>query len=538
MHIHQFEKNVSKVILSRGKDYYNKNLIREFKQIAQNAWRAKILDTDEYFVYIELKNDKIVESYCTCPFDGTCKHEVAAYYAIRESLIQSNVEAVDFMAFFNEKTKAELVDVLVEIMEQYPSIQERWIPKKVNVIKNATHLILQAEEKILKSVNRLFKRGFWQADDFEEPIESIFEVMEQAQQLTNEDPLTAFALFEVCFERISDIVDNCPSWLYEQTLEEMYRIFSDSLQTVQSTEQAIEWTKWLLVKFDQNVKVKKEYLFLMEAAITLSPVSNMKYHILEALQHYTKKTGDKKLAYDLEFQLLKTVGAESEIESFYKKVDIHSTLRVQMIHFAIDRKQYANALTLCAEGIEQDASSLHYRNQYLISAFSIHQMMGNLPAQRTVAFELALGGQLDDIDRLKNLYEGEEELLHDILNDLIEILEQQQPLPNHYPILLEKTYQWERLLKYCQQDIERILRFGHSLQPHYPQEVEILHVQHILALANVASNREHYSHLASIITCLQQLGYQDRAIELKAYLIETYPRKKALHDILNAMSIL
>lgn len=538
MHIHQFEKNVSKVILSRGKDYYKKNLIRELKQIADNAWRAKILGSDEYFVYIELKNDKIVESHCTCPFDGTCKHEVAAYYAIRESLTEGNEEAVDFKAVFNKKTKAELVDILVDIMKQYPLIQEYWKPKKVNAVKNETLLILQAEEKILKSVNRLYRKGISEADDFEEPIESIYEVIEQAQQLTNEDPLTALALFAVCFERISDIEDDCPSWIYDKTLEEMYRMFYDKLETVQSNEQAIEWTNWLLVKFEQNVKVNKEYIFLMEAAIALSPVSNMKYHIFEALQRFKQTTGDKMLALDLEFQLIRNVGVESEIEAFYKKDDIHSTLRVQMIRFAIDRKHYADALTLCVDGLEQDVSSQHYRNQYLMSAFSIHQLMGNLPAQRTVAFELALGGHLDDIERLKILYDGEEKLLHDILNDLTEVLEQQEPLPYHYPIFLEKTYQWDRLLVYCQQDIEQILHFGHLLQPHYPQEVEILHVQLILELANVASNREHYSYLATVISCLQQLGFQEKAIEIKAYLMEKYPRKKALHDELNALSII
>ena len=87
MNIYHFENEVSKVILSRGKHYYKENTIKQLKQVAANAWKANVYGTDNYFLYVELDKDYIVESVCTCPFDGTCKHKIAVYFAIRERLL-------------------------------------------------------------------------------------------------------------------------------------------------------------------------------------------------------------------------------------------------------------------------------------------------------------------------------------------------------------------------------------------------------------------------------------------------------------------
>ena len=171
--------------------------------------------------------------------------------------------------------------------------------------------------------------------------------------------------------------------------------------------------------------------------------------------------------------------------------------------------------------------------KWLQAAFTVHGYMDNPVAQRSIAFELALDCAVVNVERLKSLYKDALHIWSEVLNDLLILVEQQENVPHNYPFLLEQEQQWERLLAHCAKNKQQILRFGQALLPFYAQEVEGLHTQLLLENAEIASNREQYRSLAVIINRMRDLGFTKRADEMKQYLMQKYPRKKAMHEELH-----
>ncbi|MER1958369.1 MAG: hypothetical protein ABS942_13395 [Solibacillus sp.] len=528
MNIQQFEKQISKVILKRGKDYYENGSISELEQVAANAWRAKILGTNAYFVYVQLADEHITVSQCDCPFDGTCKHEVAVYFAIRKAL--NKKPATDYKAYFQHYEKQELVDILADLVAQDPALQKRFAPIKTKEKVNAELLIAQAKSKLLKLIGRYLRT--YTDDAFQDVMAFIETVIDDAQAGFAKEPLVVLELMTLCVEQLAGVQDDAPTWMYEQIEQDIFGHFSHVLGEVKTNDEAITVSNWLLKRFEKNAKGNLVHVFLVDGAIQISSISNAKYHIIDALGRYSRYTNQQELAQSLHFSLLMEVGTPEEITAFIHQEQPPVKLRNLLIDYCVREKRYEEALQLCADGIDTDAPS-HYRTRWLRQAYQVHKETNNIAAQRTIAFELALDCEMDDIERLKALYQKEPALWQEVSQDLVMMIEQTKSDSYYYTHVLELLEEWQRLLQYCQQHPQAILRYCQSLRPHYPQEVEHLLTQLLLEKSQRASNRSHYQELANIIERLLVLDYEQKANELIAYLRTTYPRKTALHEILN-----
>ncbi|HEY4622858.1 MAG TPA: SWIM zinc finger family protein, partial [Solibacillus sp.] len=100
------------------------------------------------FVYVELEDERITVSQCDCPFDGLCKHEVAAYFAIRQAF--HTKPEVDFTALFNQFTQQELVALLADIVSKDPLLQKRFTLMKKKEAVTTEMLIGQTKATIAK----------------------------------------------------------------------------------------------------------------------------------------------------------------------------------------------------------------------------------------------------------------------------------------------------------------------------------------------------------------------------------------------------
>ena len=85
MNINDFESQVDPIILKRGIGYYLNEHVESIEELTENVYTIQISGTQTYKVLIECSvHGEIRRSLCTCPYEGPhCKHEVAAYYAIK-----------------------------------------------------------------------------------------------------------------------------------------------------------------------------------------------------------------------------------------------------------------------------------------------------------------------------------------------------------------------------------------------------------------------------------------------------------------------
>jgi len=126
-------------IINRGEDYYYNNLIKSIMWKDNNELIATIVGTDIYSVTIKLKNGKIYDFSCDCPYELHCKHEVAVLIYLFENIYEIN-EMCEYEINQIEKientikqlTNEELKNIIIEYMKQNKSFRN-FISKKFKV---------------------------------------------------------------------------------------------------------------------------------------------------------------------------------------------------------------------------------------------------------------------------------------------------------------------------------------------------------------------------------------------------------------------
>ena len=71
-------------IFNRGQEYYEEGMVEELMyNSANNTVVASVMGTKEYRVEFYIENND-VQCTCDCPYDGVCKHAIAAFLSIIE----------------------------------------------------------------------------------------------------------------------------------------------------------------------------------------------------------------------------------------------------------------------------------------------------------------------------------------------------------------------------------------------------------------------------------------------------------------------
>ncbi|MGI9035480.1 MAG: SWIM zinc finger family protein [Pyrinomonadaceae bacterium] len=85
MNLNNFEIEVERKIVERGRDYYQNGDVKKLEKVGENEFSAIVFGTEKYSVYVKTNDDAIIEHECDCPYDygNVCKHKVVVFYAMR-----------------------------------------------------------------------------------------------------------------------------------------------------------------------------------------------------------------------------------------------------------------------------------------------------------------------------------------------------------------------------------------------------------------------------------------------------------------------
>jgi len=102
-------------VFSRGYDYFARGYVREIVKTEKNV-RAKVLGRGGTLYSVHIKGEgKRLESNCTCPFGGFCKHIVAVLLSLVKksgSITQISMKEVE--DDLRSKSKDELVGIILD----------------------------------------------------------------------------------------------------------------------------------------------------------------------------------------------------------------------------------------------------------------------------------------------------------------------------------------------------------------------------------------------------------------------------------------
>ena len=85
--LQNFEKQLNQSILQRGKQYYQQKAVGTLEESEKDTWMAEVEGSETYSVEVTLKDNNEISGYfCDCPYEGTCKHVVAVFFALRDEI--------------------------------------------------------------------------------------------------------------------------------------------------------------------------------------------------------------------------------------------------------------------------------------------------------------------------------------------------------------------------------------------------------------------------------------------------------------------
>lgn len=182
-------KNIKKIIYYRGEDYYFSGRVKNIKH-HDNIYSAEVIGTKNYETSVEIVNDELISSSCSCPYEeGICKHVAALLLAIEDEnkdvseqneFEYNEIENGDFQKTYNyvqnsiEKLDAEaLLAFIKEFVDFYDLVtlyeMEKFIRCSLNEKPCLDEKIFSSYLAYLKTLDEGKIYIEFSTDDYDEP---------------------------------------------------------------------------------------------------------------------------------------------------------------------------------------------------------------------------------------------------------------------------------------------------------------------------------------------------------------------------------
>lgn len=544
MNLNNLKTTVPAKLYKRGLDYFEQDFVEQLTEDAPNRWHALVAGTRNYEVSVHLKKDgTIVGSYCTCPFesDSLCKHEVAVCLAIREHKKEHGSAAVDVLMQLKGLKKAELLEILEELVEKQPSAGLYLIEKFASPDGMDEE---RARRMMWKSADRASRRGFIEWDRTDQALEGASEVLEYVDGLDLPDDAEkimrlSLIVIQECTEmlqmaddssgdisaavyeslaKIDETLEQWPEELDGATVDAMlgllYQHVLFSLEQ-DMTDAAGDLVESVLQWNERGDFTEKLYNFLADI-IASNEMQNKTYRYTE----------ERFLMYQL--AILQQQGKQELVEAFYKKHRDFPAIRKAQALQALYANDFEKVIRLCGEAEQLDANFAGLLHDWKKIRFAAYEGLGRTAEMIGLSVEFALQGEETYYVKLKSLVEPEKwpEKLEALL---AEMKNSPRGRPLYLEILIEEE-RLEELLDYCRANVSAIGNLYPYLLTDYPHDVNEIYTAHIYRLIERASNRKAYFSACQVIKEFKKALGAEAAVGLIEELKFMYPKRTALLD--------
>ncbi|MGB6408092.1 MAG: hypothetical protein WBF39_11485 [Planococcus donghaensis] len=487
--------------------------------------------------------ESVAWTSCTCLFesDSLCKHEVAVCLAILEVKKENSSTHTDVLAQLKVLKKAELLEILEELIQKQPAV-ELYLTEKFS---NADGMDEQRARRIIqKSANRASRSGFIEWERIDQAIEGVEEVQEYVDNLQPEqDAEKIIRLSLVVIEECSEMMQ-----MADDSAGDISSTVYESLEKIEET--LAEWPGELNEAIvDYILKLLYPHiLFHLQQDITeaagdlLQSVLqwNETGHFSDKFSGFIEKIIDSKEMQDKSYryseerfrmyqlELLHQIDDQQAIKAFYVKHSSYPKIRKAQILQTLYTGEFEKAIQLCAESEEMDRKLPGLVHDWKKLRYQAYEGMGNKAELIDLSFQFALEGEEEYYHKLKSLMAVEE-----WPEKMEKMLEEMKMHPRSRPLYLGILIDEKRfgeLLNYCQKDVAAIVHLYPHLLADYPHEVNEIYTSYIYRVIEQASNRKAYWSACQKIKDFQQALGAKAAAGLIEELKFMYPKRTALLD--------
>jgi hypothetical protein len=544
MKITGWKKLFAPHILSRGEEYFESELVN-IEKIDEQSVAATVEGTDVYSVEIVLKNDRVADMYCDCPYaaDGNnCKH-MAAVLFVAEEENGGNSNSEDNSQYERKKetadanlentiaglSDAQLRQLLTDTAKTHSDVRDR-----IAIIgkKTVDPALKKRWASDLRKISRSAsdRSGFidyYHAYDYFSELEGYMgDTIEPL--LENRLIMDAFDLVGLVFiEAMSQEVDDSDGGL--TLIASECNDYWEKLTTAPEADQVkmLDWFQTQLHRFSGDVG--EDFLLPVIFGYFTDPkllpkIIKMLDKEIEAANEYSV---ERLVCYRVD--LMRKLGAsENEINVYRKKFWAYPFIRKQELDCLESEKRWEDALKLLNECEKMDSDNQYLMSQYNLRRIQIFKQCGQKDAwleelkRHIFSFPQRDMTYITELKRAVSTEQWQEILPQLFNNENTKELRRQLQLSEGMleQMMIEfETSRFPYELKQYEKDLRKV----------FPERVRDLLLKQVDQQMRYASERKAY---ATAVRELKHLyGYPDgraRAAELAKTWRNDYPRRTAM----------
>lgn len=559
MKLSNFEEFVEDVIVKRGKKYYMDGHVKKTDETAQDRYEINIVGSDDYSVMILLDdNNQIIDTTCDCPYDwgNYCKHQVAAFFALRENR-DANLNKMDkqqkpaskkepdLETILTTFSKAELVKMIVNYTDDYPDIEKQIRYEHVP----AKDEIITSRKLIRKYINRYKHRGFIKWRDVSNALQGAEMTLKKVdEKIAQNDIKTATLLCQTVLSIVVDMIQYSDDsggevgWVIDNSMKKINEAILFGIDTIEDGLKQNLFEILLKEASHQRYDGWPDWrLDLLKSCIPLCDTDNrrnkMEYHLNERLEAVRGDTwgGDynKQGLKLIQYELIQHFDDEKKANQFMNEHIEYSDFRKMAIEHLLENGEYLEAMNISVEGQKQHQAYPGLVTQWKEYELQAYEGLGDVAKQRELLLYFICENKYNYYPQLKKLYSETEWLV--VLEDIFKTFESQHYSPYAYLEIAIKENRKDKIIRYCECNPSAIKDLYPHLIDKYISEVSRLFENYIREEASFARDRKKYRAVCNIIKTYKKVCGAEDAQAIIDELKKENDRRPAFLDELGKM---
>ena len=263
-------------IVSRGNNYQGQGRVCDLAVIGDHGLIAWVDGTKRYATKVIMEDDGLPESMCTCPYESDCKHGVAVVVEYlkriesdqpvpkakqgdaRLKLVEDDDwddEAFDeetavfedmrkeIDGFLKGQTKAQLIDLVNEIAQQYPEVAQELADRRQLTSGNTKTLVTRLRLQIQEIGDEPGWQNYWQGKGYTPDYSGIQKKLETLLESGHADEVVALGR-ELVSSGIRQVAESNDEGETEMEVAACMPVIVEALD--QSSLNSVEKLSWAL----------------------------------------------------------------------------------------------------------------------------------------------------------------------------------------------------------------------------------------------------------------------------------------------------
>nr|WP_307989741.1 hypothetical protein [uncultured Niameybacter sp.] len=505
--------------------------------------------TEDYQVAVKLDdNEKIIYSYCNCPYDygPVCKHEAAAYYKLKDYLDdedekqtirkKQNIEEV-----LNILTKQQLIQLLLPIIKRDVTLEEKVL---IQYGKTDTTQELKRMERLIDAIENKYigESGYIYYEREDEFIDKMWELVHYIEPLSGseEKVMLALDMLLLLLERgiaLYEYIEDDTGFMGEFINDILCRISGFVAESIAYDEQVKEQ---IIHKIIQKVKEEKFQEWIDYGTQLLQSVliygSNARYR-----EMLYKELGQQLESADsntieaisvMLFELLQYHGTQQEIEQYIEEHLEMDTFREKFLQNLMEKQDYEKAIQVALEGEEKNKEHTWGLDKWKKARYDAYKAIRDIKNQKALGKEFLLRSYFEYYEDLKELHKED---YNNFYSNLKEELRGKTGAGEYsiFRKLVEKENDIEELMNIVRKEPDTLSKYIKLLMNTYGDEVLALYRKNIENRAEKACSRNMYQDVCYMIADYRRYENEQNVKMLIEKFKKEHKRRPAFIDELS-----